>query len=65
MSFSKSADRLREMIEQAIEDHQVTRAEMDMIIHIAEADGHIDPHEQRLLDLLQEMIENKEVKIIP
>lgn len=65
MRLSESAGRLREMIEHAIEDHQVTRAEMDMILHIALEDGHIDPQEQSLLNQLQDMIENKEVKIIP
>ena len=64
MSFSKSADRLREMIVRAIESQKVSRMDLDMILHIAEADGYIDPHEQELLDLLQEMIDKKEVRII-
>lgn len=65
MPYSESAERLKKMIEQAIDDHKVTRAEMDKIIYIATEDGHIDKHEQALLDQLQEMIENKLVKIIP
>jgi hypothetical protein len=65
MSISESAARLKIMIESAIEDHQITRAEMDMILHIATEDSHIDRHEQALLDQLQEMIETKAVKIIP
>ena len=65
MSYSKSADRLKAMIEKAIEDHQITRAEMDTIMAIATEDSHIDPQEQALLNQLQEMIENKLVKIIP
>ncbi len=63
MPHSESAIRLREMIEKAIEDHELTRDEMDKIIHVATEDGHIDKHEQILLDQLQEMIENKTVKI--
>lgn len=63
MALSRSAAKLREMIEKAIEDHEITRAEMDMIIHIAMEDGHIDKQEQSLLEQLQDMIENKEVKI--
>ena len=65
MALSKSAGRLREMIEQAIEDHRITRKEMDLIIHIATEDGHIDPQEQSLLDQLNDMIDNREVKIVP
>ena len=65
MSYSKSAARLKAVIEKAIEDHQITRAEMDTIMAIATEDSHIDPQEQALLNQLQEMIENKLVKIIP
>jgi regulatory protein YycI of two-component signal transduction system YycFG len=65
MTISESAHRLRDMIENAIEDHVVTRAEMDMIMHIATEDGHIDSHEQALLNQLQDMIENKLVKLVP
>jgi tellurite resistance protein len=65
MALSESAGRLREMIEQAIEDHRITRKEMDLIIHIASEDGHIDRQEQSLLDQLNDMIDNREVKIVP
>ena len=65
MPISESAARLKVVIEKAIEDHQITRAEMDMILHIATEDSHIDRHEQALLEELQEMIETKAVKIIP
>lgn len=64
MALSESAARLREMIELAIEDHQVTRAEYDKIINIATEDGHIDNQEQALLSQLQDMIANKEVKVV-
>jgi hypothetical protein len=62
MKVSESADRLKKMIEKAIEDHKITREEYDMILHIATEDDHIDKHEQLLLDQLQEMIENKSVR---
>jgi hypothetical protein len=65
MVYSKSAAKLRELIEKAIEDHIITRAEYDSIMAIALEDGHIDKHEQSLLNQLQEMIEDKSVKIIP
>jgi tellurite resistance protein len=64
MKYSESAGRLRIMIEKAIHDQKITRDEMDAILHIATEDGHIDPHEQALLDQLQEMIENKIVRYV-
>lgn len=65
MSISESAGRLKDIIEKAIEDHLLTRAEFDSIMAVATEDGHIDAQEQALLTQLQEMIENKSVKIIP
>ena len=64
MPISESAVRLRKMIEKAIDDHKITRAEMDTILNIATEDGHIDPQEQALLNQLQEMIENKAVRYV-
>lgn len=64
MKYSESAGRARKMIEKAIEDHKITRAEMDTILHIVAEDGHIDPQEQALLNQLQQMIEDKSVKFV-
>jgi hypothetical protein len=64
MKYSESAERLRKMIEKAIDDQKITRAEMDSILNIVTEDGHIDPHEQALLNQLQEMIENRSVKFV-
>ena len=64
MGYSESAVRLRKMIEKAIDDQKITRAEMDNILNIATEDGHIDSHEQALLNQLQEMIENKTVRYV-
>lgn len=60
--ISESAGRLRAMIEQAIDDHIITRDEYDKIIHIATEDGVIDKHEQALLQQLQSMIEDGSVR---
>ena len=65
MRYSESAGRLKVKIEKAIEDHRITRTEMEIIMAIATEDSYIDPQEQALLNQLQEMIENKSVKIIP
>ncbi|HYQ56502.1 MAG TPA: hypothetical protein VEP89_04070 [Draconibacterium sp.] len=62
--ISKSALQMRQLIEQAIEDHKITREDYDRILHIATEDGHIDRHEQALLRELQQMIENREVKFV-
>lgn len=64
MSISESAARLKVMIEKAIEDHKITRAELDQILNIASEDSHIDPHERALLEELQDMIESKAVKVV-
>ena len=65
MPLSESAYRMKMMIKKAIEDHEITRAEMDAILAIATEDSHIDSQEQALLHELQDMIESKEVKIVP
>jgi hypothetical protein len=65
MKLSKGAKNLRVVIEKAMEDHQITKAEYDMIIYEATEDGHIDPQEQALLRELQEMIADKSIKLVP
>lgn len=64
MAYSESAHRLKEMINKAIEDHRITREEYDEIISIATEDGHIDPQERALLAELQDMIENRMVRMV-
>ena len=61
---SPSAKKLRDQIEKAIEDHKLTRAEYDQILNVATEDGFIDRDEQVLLSELQDMIENKFVKLV-
>jgi hypothetical protein len=65
MALSASAQRLKEMIDKAIEDHLLTRDEYDQIIHLATEDGIVDSQEQALLSQLHDMIENKMVKVVP
>ncbi|MBI9069403.1 MAG: hypothetical protein JEZ09_19045 [Salinivirgaceae bacterium] len=62
MTISESGERLRQMINKAIEDHIITPDEYDQIINVASEDGHIDPQEKALLAELQDMIESKMVK---
>ena len=65
MKLSDKAHNLRKVIEKAIEDHEITRAEYDMILHHATEDGDIDPQERALLIELQEMISDRSVKVVP
>lgn len=65
MAISNSAEKLKKMIEKAIEDHKITRSEYDAIFHLASEDGHIDPQEKALLSQLQDMIEDRSVKMVP
>jgi hypothetical protein len=53
------------MIEKAIEDHQITRAEYEMIIHQVLEDAHVDPQERALIKELQDMIDHREIKLVP
>ena len=64
MKLSSSADKLRKLIEKAIEDQKITRKEYDKILQMAYEDGHVDSQERALLAELQDMIENKMVKIV-
>jgi tellurite resistance protein len=64
MAISESAHRLKEMIIKAMEDNQITRDEYDQIINIATEDGHIDPSERALLQELQDMIENRMIRMV-
>lgn len=64
MKISSSSHKLRRMIEKAIEDHELSKSEYDMIIHQATEDG-IDNQEKALLSQLQDLIENKSVKMVP
>ncbi len=64
MPLNESANKLRKMINKAIEDEKISHAEMDAIIAMANEDGHIDSQERALLNQLQTMIENKDVRYI-
>jgi hypothetical protein len=65
MKVSSSAQNLRQMIEKAIEDHTITRAEYEAIIHHVLEDAHVDPQERALIKELQDMIDDKTVRLVP
>ena len=59
---SKSATQLKELINQAVSDLEITPAEYDQIMACANEDGHIDKEEQALLSQFQAMISNGTIK---
>ena len=62
--ISESSETIREMIDKAIEKHEITKAEYDKILHLATDDSHIDPQERVLLSNLNELIYSKDIKIV-
>jgi hypothetical protein len=62
MKSSKSAQKLVEAINRAIEVHELSNSEYEEILNIANEDGVIDPEERVLLAQLQEMIADKTVR---
>jgi hypothetical protein len=63
--LTKSGKKLEEVIKKAIDDHVITQAEYEEIIHMGHDDGVIDKHEKVLLRELKKMIVDKTVKRIP
>ncbi len=59
---SKSASTLRELINNAIQDLEITPDEYQKIMDCAQDDGHIDKEEKVLLSQFQGMISNGTIK---
>ena len=51
-------------MEKAIETHQITRKDLDLIIHLATEDSFIDPMEKALLHHFNDMIEDKSIRVV-
>ena len=58
MKLTNSGLELKEVIEKAIKDCVITNSEYEEIMKLANKDGMIDDHEQRLLSQLQGLLEN-------
>jgi hypothetical protein len=63
--ISSHADRLKAMIDKAIEDHRITTTEYEKILMLANADMKIDPQERQLLAQLQDLLTSGAVKRVP
>lgn len=61
----ETGGKLAEMIKNAISDQQLSNSEYERILALADADGHIDAQEKRLLAQLQEMLTSKVIKRVP
>jgi len=59
---SKSASNLRELINHAIQDLEVTPDEYNKIMDCAHDDSHIDKEEKALLSQFQQMLSNGTIK---
>jgi len=59
---SKSASNLKELINHAIQDLEVTPDEYNKIMDCAHDDSHIDKEEKALLSQFQEMLSNGTIK---
>ena len=58
MKLTKSGLELKAVIEKAMKDQVITNSEYEEIMKVANKDGMVDDHEQRLLSQLQELLEN-------
>jgi len=58
MKITKPGLELRNLIEKAIKDCVITNSGYEEIMKMADKDGKVDIHEQRLLSQLQGLLEN-------
>jgi hypothetical protein len=65
MMSTKSGIELANVIKKAINDHLITKAEYEEIIHLAHQDGIIDDHEQILLKEFNAMIADGTIRRVP
>lgn len=61
--ISKDALEMHKLIVEAINKHEIDREDYDNIIEIALRDGSIDKYERALLKELQDLIEDKTIRI--
>lgn len=62
MLVTKSGKKLEDVIRKAIDDHVITQAEYEEIIHLAHEDGALDFHEKALLKEFHGLIADQFIK---
>ncbi|HOJ52316.1 MAG TPA: hypothetical protein PLT64_07695 [Syntrophales bacterium] len=63
--LSSEAEKVKKLIEKAIEDHEITQTEYEKILAAVNADMVVDAQEKMLLAQLNELIETGVVKRVP
>ena len=62
MRVTESGKKLEEVIKKAIDDHFITQAEYEEIIHLAHDDWALDLHEKALLKEFHSLLSEKVIK---
>ncbi len=62
--ISEAAVQLRAKIEAAVQCHTITHEEYEQILALAYEDGVLDRHEKVLLQQLQSMIADRDIKFV-
>ena len=62
MKLTQSGLDLKELVDKAIKDCVITNSEYEEVMKMANKDGVIDDHEQRLLSQFQELLANGSLK---
>lgn len=62
MVVTKGGKKLEEVIRKAIDDHVITQAEYEEIIHLGHEDGVLDLHEKALLKEFHSLISEKVIR---
>ena len=65
MAIHSSAQRINEIVKEAIAKHEITHREYEQILSIADEDGHIDPMERAAIANLRDLIDDRTVRIVP
>ena len=63
MALSHSAAKINEIIKQAIARQEITPAEYEEILVIADSDGYIDAQEKAAIAHLRELIQEKTIVV--
>ena len=63
--MTEEGSKLAKLIKKAIDDLELTTAEYEEILAQANADGVVDPDEERLLRQLQQMVADGTVDRVP
>jgi len=63
MGISHSADKINTIIKHALDKQEITPAEYEEILVIAESDGYLDSQEKAAIANLRSMIMEKTIKV--